>query len=103
MEVIKFQGIGTDDLDIEGAIEGVGNQYIDGPSATFKIESESEDKVIEIRAQKDPYWVFSLGPYDGDFLRKPLWRHSRQIQTSPIINEVLQIEVPDDSVIERIN
>ena len=102
METIKFQGIGTDDLDIEGPIEGVGSQYLEHTSAVFKIESKNEDKVMEVRAQKTPYWCFSIGPHKSDFVRNPQWRHSRNMQMRPIVTEILELEVPEDAVIERV-
>lgn len=103
MEIIKIQGIGQDDIDVEGAIEGVGTEYVEGQTAVFKIESESEDKVLEVRAQKVPFWTFSIGPFAGDFQRNPQWRNSRYTLQSPLLTEVLEIEVPEDAVIERVS
>jgi hypothetical protein len=103
MEIIKFMGIGEDTLDIEGAIEGVGSQHIEGASATFKIESPSTNKILEIRVQKNPFWVFSIGAYNGDFMKNPRWRNSRVTQSKPLLTEILTIEVPEDSIVEKIN
>jgi len=102
MEVIKFQAIGEDDLDIEGAVQGVGSQYIEGNSAIFTIESEETDKVLEIRVGKTPFWSFSMGPYRSQMMRNPRWNFQRGMAAGPPVTEVLEIEVPDDAIIERV-
>lgn len=102
MEIIKFQGIGTDDLDIEGAIEGAETVYIEGNTAIFKVESPEQNTVMEVRVGKVPFWNFSIGPYDGQFTRNPQWRNARYMQQQPLLTEILEIEVPEDAIVERI-
>lgn len=101
MEVIKFQGIGSDDVDIEGAVQGVGTFFVDHLSAVFSISSEKENKVMEVRVNKKPYWNFSIGPHRAQFTKNPNWKFTRETVKSPLLTEVLQVQVPDDAIIER--
>lgn len=102
MEIVKFQGIGSDDVDVEGAVQGVGTFSVDHLSAVFSISSEQENKVMEVRVNKKPYWNFSIGPHGGQFTKNPNWRFHRETIKAPLLTEVLQIEVPEDALIERI-
>lgn len=102
MQLISFQGINFNNIVIEGEIKGSGNYIIENKSSIFIIESKLENKVLEIRIQKEPYWVFSIGPYNGDFERNPEWKNKRYTKSHPILTEILDIYVPEDSVIEKL-
>jgi len=103
MKNIIFFGIGSETMSIEGEIEGVGSFDLDSISASFTIQSEKENKILEIRVCSKPFWNFSIGPYKGNFERKPNWKNTVCLQKSPLLTQIFNIEVPDDSTIERVN
>jgi len=102
MEIIKFQAIGEDDINIEGAVQGVGSFYIEGSGAIFTIESLSENKILEVRVNRSPFWNFSTGPYMSQMMRNPNWRNNRMVVSGPPLTEILELGVPEDSIIERV-
>lgn len=102
MQIIKIQAISEDEIDVEGAIEGADNYYIENSKAFFIIESKKENKIIEIIANKVPFWNFSVGPYQNQLTRNPNWKNNRKTVFVPLLTEVLEIEVPDDAVLEYI-
>ena len=102
MGKIKFQGISSEDIDIEGAVIGVGRYYIEGNSASFTIESKSENKILEIKVGKKPFWNFCMGSYKNQLMKNPNWKKVRGMLPGPPPTEILEIEVPEDAIIEMV-
>lgn len=102
----------SDDLIETAGIDGCDEFYRKGNyllAGTFSISSEREVMEIFVHAVYDGHWCFAVGTRSGDdYNLFPNWKITRMWGETPDgfgspYSEYMEIEVPDDAVLKRID
>lgn len=100
MKTLKVYGASDDLIEIDG-LNGRDEfgAYPKGNYAGY-MALRSRGVCVHIHAIYDGSWAFAVCPQDGDYEKSPDWPIRRTFGADVPYSETLEIDVPDDAVIE---